>query len=106
MSSSQYREPTNDELWAQPPASTVPNPGPQGLAPIPQVPVPAPVPHTPAPVPAHRQDRTVFALAIVSMALGVPLTAISLSMAGLPGLLLVWVGIVLINYFYGRSHNS
>lgn len=106
MSSSQYREPTNDELWAQPPASAIPNQGSQGLAPIPQVPVPAPIPQAPVPVHTGRQDRTSFALAIVSMALGVPLTAISLSMAGLPGLLLVWVGIVLVNYFYGRSHNS
>lgn len=106
MSSSQYREPTNDELWAQPPASAIPNPGSQGLAPIPQAPVPAPIPQAPVPVHTGRQDRTSFALAIVSMALGVPLTAISLSLAGLPGLLLVWVGIVLVNYFYGRSHNS
>ena len=105
MSSFDYREPTNDELWAQPPASAHPSSSPQGLAPIPHVPLPAPVPHAPAPVPipTERADRTVFVLARVSRALGIPLTAISSAIAGLPGLLAVWVGIVLVNFIYARS---
>ncbi len=105
MSSSDYREPTNDELWAQPPTGALPSSGPQGLAPIPKVPLPAPVPHAPAPVPmpTPAPDRTVFVLAIVSIALAIPLTAISSSIAGLPGLLAVWVGIVLVNFIYARS---
>ena len=47
-----------------------------------------------------------FALAIVSLALGVPLTAISGEMAGLPGLLIAWVGIVLVNVIYGWSRRG
>jgi hypothetical protein len=100
MSTADQREPTNDELWAQPPTPATPAAG-QGLAPIQHAPVPVPV--TP---PAHpAQDRTVFVLAIVSFALGIPLTAISSSTAGLPGLLVVWTGIVLVNFFYARSRH-
>lgn len=39
-----------------------------------------------------------LALAIVSVTMAIPLTAISVSMAGLPGMLAVWVGIVLVNF--------
>lgn len=103
MSSSDYREPTNDELWAQPPAAGQPGPGsPQGVAPLPQAPVPAPLPH-PAASAALRPDRTVFVLAIVSLALGIPLTAIAAGTGGLAGLLIVWVGIVLVNAVYEWS---
>jgi hypothetical protein len=101
MSTADQREPTNDELWAQPPTIDVPAAG-QGLAPLPQAPVPVPVVQTPRPT----QDRTVFVLALVSVALGIPLTAISSSTAGLPGLLVVWTGIVLVNFFYARSRRS
>lgn len=110
MSSSDFREPTNDELWAQPPATgqPIPNPASQGVAPLPQAPVPTHVPQAQAvaPVPQQRPDRTVFVLAIVSIALGVPLTAIASSSAGLPGLLVVWVGIVLVNLVYARSRGK
>jgi hypothetical protein len=100
MSTADQREPTNDELWAQPPTLPTPVAG-QGLAPIPHVPMPVPVPVAP---PAHpAQDRTVFVLALVSVALGIPLTAISSATSGLPGLLVVWTGIVLVNFFYARS---
>lgn len=112
MSSSDYREPTNDELWTQPPAPR-PDPGPQGLAPVPQPPVPAPAPLHPAPVPpamlpvpAGRPDRTVFTLAIVSLALGIPLTAIAGGIAGPPGLIIAWIGIVLVNAVYARSRRG
>jgi hypothetical protein len=98
MSTADQREPTNDELWAQPPTLETPVAG-QGLAPIQQPPVPVPV----APPLHPAQDRTVFVLALVSVALGIPLTAISSSTAGLPGLLVVWTGIVLVNFFYARS---
>jgi hypothetical protein len=63
------------------------------------MPVTAPVAPPANPV----QDRTVFVLALVSVALGIPLTAISSATAGLPGLLVVWTGIVLVNFFYARS---
>ncbi len=63
--------------------------------------MPVPVPVAPPSHPA--QDRTVFVLALVSVALGIPLTAISSATAGLPGLLVVWTGIVLVNFFYARS---
>jgi hypothetical protein len=41
-----------------------------------------------------------FALAIVSLSLGIPLTAIAASMSGLAGLLVVWIGITAINIAY------
>ncbi|HEY5483200.1 MAG TPA: hypothetical protein VIK31_05235 [Propionibacteriaceae bacterium] len=100
MSTSQHREPTNDQLWAQPPAdpsTTVPG---QGLAPY--------APTAPAPVPASlaepRPDRTQFVLAIVSLGVGVPLSGIGGGISGLAGLLIVWVGIVLVNLVYGWTH--
>lgn len=102
MSSADYREPTNEELWAQPP-TTAPHPASHGVAPVPRAPVPVPAPQTPPPVTQQRTDRTVFVLAIVSIALGIPLTAISSGTAGLPGLLVVWIGIVLVNVVYARS---
>jgi hypothetical protein len=103
MSNSSYREPTNDELWAQPPAAPQPAPAHQELAPLPPMAAPVPVHQAPPPVPYGHSDRTTFALAIVSIVLAIPLTAISLSEAGLRGLLVVWVGIVLVNIVYARS---
>jgi hypothetical protein len=102
VSSSDYREPTNEELWPQPPASPAAGSQPgypgQGLAP--QQPVAAPVPAAPP----SAGDRTPFVLALISMVMAVPLTAIAISQAGLPGLLVVWIGIVLVNavYAWGR----
>jgi hypothetical protein len=48
----------------------------------------------------------VFVLAMVSIALGIPLTAISSGTAGLPGMLVVWTGIVLVNLVYARSRRQ
>jgi len=103
MSSADYREPTNDELWAQPPVIPQAPPSSQELAPVSHPLPPAPMPHAPSPSPAQRPDRTTFVLAIVSIALGIPLTAIGSGTAGLPGLLVVWIGIVLVNIVYARS---
>ena len=102
MSTADQREPTNDELWAQSPTVPTPVAG-YGLAPVQHTPVPAPVPVAPPTHPA--QDRTVFVLAIVSFALGIPLTAIASATSGLAGLLVVWTGIVLVNFFYARSRH-
>jgi len=41
-----------------------------------------------------------FALAVVSLALGIPLTAIAAAISGLSGLLVVWIGITAINLAY------
>ena len=41
-----------------------------------------------------------FALAVVSLALGIPLTAIAAAITGLAGLLVVWIGITAINVAY------
>jgi hypothetical protein len=41
-----------------------------------------------------------FALAVVSLALGIPLTAIAAGLSGLAGLLVVWIGITAINVAY------
>jgi len=54
--------------------------------------------------PYVRPDRTAFVLAIVSLGIGVPLTAIASSMNGLAGLIIAWVGIVLVNVVYGATH--
>ena len=66
-------------------------------------------PYTPAAAsaPVHvaqpyvRPDRTQFVLAIVSLVMAVPLTAIAMSNAGMVGLVFVWVGIVFVNFIYG-----
>ena len=54
--------------------------------------------------PPRQHHGTALALAIVSMVLGIPLTAIVLAVgshpAGLAGLLIVWAGIVAINVAY------
>jgi hypothetical protein len=60
-----------------------------------------------APVPAKAtSDRSAFALAICSMAFGIPLTAIAVSAGthpvGIGGVLVIWVAIALINFFYSR----
>ena len=97
MSTSPQREPTNDELWAQPPADAAPTRPGQGMAPYTP---PSPVP-THAAQPHVQPDRTQFVLAIVSLGVGVPLTGIGAGVSGLAGLLIVWVGIVLVNLVYG-----
>jgi len=101
VTTSPQREPTNDQLWAQPPADASPTQPGQGVAPY--------TPPSPAPVPAAqpyvRPDRTQFVLAIVSLGVGVPLSGIGAGISGLPGLLIVWVGIVLVNLVYGWTHH-
>jgi hypothetical protein len=54
--------------------------------------------------PYVRPDRTQFVLAIVSLGVGVPLTAIAAGINGLAGLLIAWVGIILVNLIYGWTH--
>jgi hypothetical protein len=52
--------------------------------------------------PARRQggsDRA-FALAVLSLILAIPLSGIAAEKSGLTGLLVVWIGIVLVNLFY------
>lgn len=106
MSDPDYREPTNEQLWAQPPAETPVAPGHQSMVPAAPPPLPASITQPAPPVAAHRTDRTPFVLAIVSMALGIPLTAISSSTGGLLGLLIVWIGIVAVNVAYGWSRRN
>ena len=102
MTTSPQREPTNDQLWAQPPADASPTQPGQGIAPYAP---PSPVP-VPAAQPYVRPDRTQFVLAIVTLGVGVPLTAIGAGLNGLAGLLIVWVGIVLVNLVYGWTRRS
>ncbi|MFT3834839.1 MAG: hypothetical protein QM711_16240 [Micropruina sp.] len=94
MSSSDFREPTNDQLWSQPPAhGPGGNPGAPMAGPVAgrhsssQLPTPYAGGHHQAGLsaPQARPDRTVFVLAIVSLGVGVPLTAIGSGTAGLPG---------------------
>lgn len=44
-----------------------------------------------------------FVLAIVSLGTGIPITAISAGMEGVPGLAISWLGIVGVNIAYGLS---
>ena len=100
--STAHHEPTNDELWLQPPVDpSAARPG-QAVAPY-APPAPTPAPMTEA-QPYVRPDRTAVVLAIVSLGVGIPLTAIADGLNGLNGLLVVWVGIVLVNLIYGATH--
>ena len=52
----------------------------------------------------HRgSEQRRFVLVIVSLAAGVPLTAIALASSGLAALVVVWIGIVLVNVAYARA---
>jgi hypothetical protein len=45
----------------------------------------------------HESEKTALALGIVSVALGIPLTAIGAGTSGLAGLLVTWTGIAAVN---------
>jgi hypothetical protein len=99
-------EPTNDELWAQPPTAYAAQPAalPVNLPAIQPSPAPVPVPAELA-EPAAKQSHGGLALAITSLGVGIPLTAIAASEAGLPGLIVAWIGIVCVNAAYAsRRH--
>lgn len=105
MTTGRAPEPTNEELWAQPPTAAYQVP-PQQV----NLPVPHPSPQLPQPTavaaPAERpakQDHGVLALAITSLGVGVPLTAIATAEAGIGGLVIAWVGIVGVNAVYAWS---
>ncbi len=101
MSTSQH-EPTNDQLWLQPPVDTSSTQPGQAVAPYtPRAAAPLP---GPVAQPYVRPDRTQFVLAIVSLGIGVPLTAIASGMNGLAGLIIAWIGIVMVNVIYGATH--
>ncbi len=111
MTTTGASEPTNEELWAQPPTAPyqVPSVAEQAHLPVPQAPstnLPMPVPG-PAAVPGltpARRSRSGLTLAITSLGVGIPLTAIAVSEAGLPGLIVAWVGIVGVNAAYASNH--
>ncbi|HYS31997.1 MAG TPA: hypothetical protein VEM58_07020 [Streptosporangiaceae bacterium] len=60
----------------------------------------------PAPARAAANDRSAFALAVCSMAFGIPLTAIAVSAgthpAGISAVLVIWLAIAVINVSYTR----
>jgi hypothetical protein len=58
-------------------------------------------PAQPAKRDSTHDDKT-LALAIVSLGVAIPLTAIGVTQAGLVGLAIVWIGIVLVNLAYSR----
>lgn len=49
-----------------------------------------------------RRREGSFVLAIVSLGVAIPITAIAVTQAGLVGLIVVWIGIVAVNAVYGR----
>lgn len=101
MSTTSHPEPTNEQLWAQPPlAAQVPPPAAQ-LAPVthPALAVPVAAPS----IPSRAAEKASLALAIVSLGVGVPLTAIATNQAGVVGLVISWIGIVGVNFVYARG---
>jgi hypothetical protein len=52
---------------------------------------------------SDEQRRQQFVLALASLGIGIPITAISASIAGLAGLLVAWAGIVLVNLAFARQ---
>jgi hypothetical protein len=52
---------------------------------------------------ARSKDDHALALAIVSLGVAIPLTAIASESAGFPGILVAWLGIVLVNFVYGMG---
>ena len=54
--------------------------------------------------PAKKHDRRegAFVLAIVSMVMAIPITAIAATHGGIVAMLVVWAGIVLVNLAYNR----
>lgn len=58
---------------------------------------------TRAAVPERRDKRPELALAIVSLVLAIPLVFIAGSQEGVPGIALVCVAVVLVNYFFRRE---
>lgn len=61
----------------------------------------------PAPPRPARGNGSAFALAVVSMAFGIPLTAIAVTVGshpvGLAGVVVIWLAITVINFGYTRS---
>ena len=52
-------------------------------------------------MPAKRErGKGTFELAVVSMIFGIPLTGIAAGVAGLAGLMVAWIGIVLVNLVF------
>lgn len=88
------QEPTNEELWTQPPSDP-------GTARVPAVrPEPGSSPSALPPAvtakePAHHGGA--LALAITSLALAIPLTAIASDTGGFAGLVISWISIVAVN---------
>ncbi len=86
------REPTNDQLWAQPPTSPSPSSAP--------LPVPA-QPSPPLQAAVGRPAGKQFALAVVSLCLAIPLTGIA--SGSMFQMMLTWAGIVAVNAVYWMS---
>lgn len=102
MTTGPAAEPTNEELWAQPPTAAFHVPPAAQPVHLPATqPSPLPAPATPPVVePVAKQNHGGLALAITSLGVGIPLTAIAASEAGLPGLIVAWIGIVCVNAAY------
>jgi hypothetical protein len=65
---------------------------------------PQPAPYQPAPPIAAQTSSKAFALAVISMALGIPLTAIIVGEHyNIIALLVIWIALVAVNVAYGRS---
>lgn len=97
MSLHDHLEPTNEELWPQPPGSPGAMTGSR--------PSQAMVPQQPAPVPvgapkSSAADKSRLYLALASLGMGIPISAIAGDAAGLPGLLVAWLAIVAVNFVH------
>jgi hypothetical protein len=54
--------------------------------------------------PAEAHEHRGMSLAGFSLILGIPITAIAGSQAGLAGIVVVWIGIVLVNFAHAARH--
>ena len=54
-----------------------------------------------APAKGHDRREGAFVLAIVSMVMAIPITAIAATHGGIVAMIVVWAGIVLVNFAYG-----
>lgn len=110
MSSPGYQEPTNEQIWSQPPPLVPQQPLPnQAPSPIVKTPPLTPLPEKYRPAkdePAQPADRMPFLMALLSLVFAIPLTAIASGSSGLRGMLVAWVGIIGVNLAYALSRRN
>jgi len=73
--------------------------------PPPQPQLPQPIPMTPYQMRKAKSNGPAVAMLVICLAMSIPLTAIAANYAGFFGVVISWVGIVLVAYVLGRGLN-